>query len=67
VKAFQGDHGLKQDGIVGRDTWAVLDEAVKPGPEPSEPKYTVIIPHLTEQQANDLQATYPDAEKRKEG
>jgi hypothetical protein len=67
VKAFQGDHGLKQDGIVGRDTWAALDEAVKPGPEPTEPKYTVIIPHLTEQQANDLQATYPDAEKRKEG
>ena len=73
VKSFQSTHNdqngnpLKVDGIVGSGTWWALDEAVKPRPEPTEPKYTVIIPHLTEQQANDLQTTYPDAEKRKEG
>ena len=67
VRDFQGYVGLKQEGIVGPDTWSALDEAVKPGPQPSEPKYTVIIPHLTEQEANDLQAIYPDAEKRREG
>lgn len=69
VKAFQGSVGLRQDGIVGRNTWAALDEAVKPepGPEPPKQLYTVIIPHLTEEQANALQEQYPDAEKRKEG
>ena len=66
VKAFQGASGLKQDGVCGPDTWAALDAAVGPGPAPTA-LYTVIIPHLTEQQANDLQAIYPDAEKRKEG
>ena len=68
VRAFQGSKGLKQDGIVGKDTWAALDAAVDPGPEPPVTQlYTVIIPHLTEEQANALQAQYPDAEKRKEG
>lgn len=68
VRAFQGSKGLKQDGIVGRDTWAALDAAVDPGPEPPVTQlYTVIIPHLTEDQANALQTQYPDAEKRKEG
>ena len=28
VRAFQGSKGLKQDGIVGKDTWAALDAAV---------------------------------------
>lgn len=69
VRAFQGSVGLKQDGIVGRDTWAALDEAVKPepGPVPPAPLYTVIIPHLTMGEADYLLAIYPDAEKRKEG
>lgn len=69
VRAFQGSVGLPADGIVGKKTWSALDEAVKPGPgpEPGPTLYTVIIPHLTEEQANALQEQYPDAEKRKEG
>ena len=68
VRAFQGSVGLKQDGIVGRDTWAALDAAVDPEPGPPVTQlYTVIVPHLTEDQANALQTQYPDAEKRKEG
>jgi hypothetical protein len=66
VKAFQGDHGLKQDGIVGRDTWAALDEAVKPSPTPVTQLYTVSIPHLTEYQADALLQTYSGAWKTKE-
>ena len=67
VKAFQTSVGLPADGIVGKKTWTSLDEAVKPGPEPPAQLYTVIIPHLMEEQANALQEQYPDAEKRKEG
>ena len=67
VKAFQGSVGLKQDGVVGKQTWAALDEAVGPEPKPPEVQlYTVIIPHLTLEQAEVLQQVYPDAEKRRE-
>lgn len=66
VAAFQKDNGLKADGICGPLTWAALDEAVGPGPEPVT-LYTVIIPHLTLAQAEELQREYPDAEKRAEG
>lgn len=66
VKSFQGSVGLKQDGVCGPKTWSAIEEALGPDPGPVS-LYTVIIPHLTEQQANDLQAIYPDAEKRKEG
>ena len=65
VKAFQGSVGLKQDGIVGPATWEALDEAVKD--DRPAILYTVIIPHLTEAQAEELQKIYPDAEKRREG
>lgn len=60
VKAFQTDQGLKVDGICGPATWAALD-ASQPGPEPTG-LYTVIIPGLTEEQANRLLAEYPLAE-----
>ena len=72
VKEFQGEHtgpdgkALKVDGIVGQNTWWALDNAVQPQPTPYT-LYTVIIPHLTEEQAEELQKQYPDAEKRTEG
>ena len=65
VKQFQKDHGLAADGVCGPKTWDALDAAV--GPTPPAQLYTVIIPHLTEQQANDLLKQYPDGEKRSEG
>ena len=60
VKAFQKDHGLKADGIIGPDTWAALDS--------TEPKvyYTVTIPHVTQKQAEGLCAQWSGAEMKKE-
>lgn len=69
VAKFQTVHGLKPDGICGKLTWAALDEAVQPSPEPTpEPVifYTVHIPHLTDGQANELIEKYPDAWKSEE-
>ena len=62
VKAFQRDHGLTADGIVGPKTWEVLDPAE---PEPSE-LYTVTIPHLTKSRALALIEQYAGAEMTEE-
>ena len=53
VKAFQADHGLTVDGVVGPATWAALDSA-----EPTV-FYTVTVPHLTQAAANQLLTNYP--------
>jgi hypothetical protein len=60
VKAFQTDHRLKADGIVGKDTWAVLDAATdgEPEPAPKETLYTVTIRHLTQGTAEMLCTAY---------
>jgi len=63
VRAFQADHPpLVQDGICGPATWAALDQAVGPQPEPAPVTYyTVTIPHLTKADAEKLVAQYPRA------
>ena len=55
VKAFQRDHGLTVDGVIGKNTWAALDST-----EPTT-LYTVSIPHLSKSKADALILQYPDA------
>ena len=58
VKAFQKDHGLTADGIIGPMTWAALDA--------DEVLYTVTIPHVTAAQADQLVRQYPGSTKTME-
>jgi len=67
VRAFQGDHGLQADGIVGPLTWDALDKAVAPEPEPAEKLYSVVIEHLDKTQATALCRNYPNARMIEEG
>lgn len=60
VKAFQRNHGLKDDGIVGPLTWAKLEEYADKE-KPAEPEYTVTISGLSKEMADDLLAKYPTA------
>ena len=61
VQAFQRDHELNPDGVVGPLTWEAL-EAAKPEGE----LYTVTIPHLTKPVAEALVQQYAGASKEKE-
>ena len=61
VKAFQTSKNLKADGIVGKATWAALEEAAggdTPQPAPVEKLYTLTIPHLTVAGIDALKAVY---------
>ena len=60
VKKFQKDNGLTVDGIIGEKTWAALDQ------QETQTKYTVVIPHLSNSQADALIRQYPDATKTEE-
>ena len=71
VKAFQSTHTdpttgrkLAVDGVVGPASWAALEAAA---PDPSGGKYSVTIPGLTKDEADNFKKAYPDAEIRKEG
>ena len=57
VKAFQKDHGLTVDGVVGKNTWAALEN-----PVPVQ-LFTVTIPHLTESEADRVIASHEGAYK----
>ena len=60
VKAFQKDHGLTVDGVIGAQTWAALDST-----EPAK-YYTVTVHNLTESQADALILQYPGSTKTEE-
>lgn len=53
VKQFQQDWGLTVDGIVGTKTWETLESS----PE-RQKLYTVTIPHLTKEQAEEVLKPY---------
>ena len=62
VKEFQRDHGLSQDGVCGPKTWAALKEAAeKLNEKPAEERWTVTIPNLTREQAEELCRTWKGA------
>ena len=67
VVAFQTNNGLKADGICGPATWTELD-ATQPGPEPKPEKdrYTVTIPGVSMQQAEELCKEWSGASMKKE-
>lgn len=60
VKAFQADHGLPDTGVVDQITQDALDGA-------NPVLYTVIVPNLTEAQADALCLQYPGAIKEERG
>lgn len=66
VKEFQRDHSLNADGICGPKTWAALLAAEKKPEEKQEEKpvlFTVMVPGLTDEQAEELCKQYPGAIK----
>ena len=61
VKAFQKDHGLKQDGVVGEKTWSALEQATAAGEPAKEKTYIVTIQVRNLDEAKDLCNKYPNA------
>jgi len=81
VREFQRDAGVTIDGIVGPKTWFALKVAAPAVVEGSSESqdfgkhastdmnqfFTVMIPHLTEAEADTLVRKYPEAKKTQEG
>lgn len=55
VKAFQKDHGLTADGVVGQKTWAALESTETPV---APTYYTVTIPHQSKAVADEIISKY---------
>ena len=61
VKAFQKDHKLTQDGVVGQKTWAALQQAVDAlNATPAIKYYTLTVSHLTEGEKEKLMSEFGD-------
>lgn len=60
VKAFQKDHGLTVDGVVGEKTWKAMDK------NETVVYYDVVIKHLTASQADAILKLYDNAHKEVE-
>ena len=60
VKQFQRDHGLNDDGVVGKLTWDAIEQQ-------ESNLYTVTIPSLPKYKAEALVNSYPGASMKAEG
>jgi len=66
VRAFQKAHNLAVDGVVGKNTWTALQQAVDAlQSQPAVVYYDVTIPHLTASEADAVIAKYPNAKKER--
>ena len=62
LKEFQRDNGLQQDGICGPKSWSALEKAIgKISEKPAEERWSVTIPNLTKEQAEELCRTWKGA------
>jgi len=62
LKEFQRDNGLQQDGVCGPKSWSALEKAIgKISEKPAEERWTVTIPNLTKEQAEELCRTWKGA------
>ena len=60
VRSFQSDHRLMVDGIVGKNSWAELEQSMNSiSVKPIEASYRVIISGLDLTQAHALVNNYP--------